>query len=49
MANQKLNILTWNSCGLRNKINELEELATEENIDIILIQETKLNNINPPK
>lgn len=52
MAIQKqrsLNILSCNANGLINKHNELEVLAQQENIDVILVQETKLNNRNPPK
>lgn len=43
-----IKILSWNSNGIYNKINELEVLAVEENIDIIVIQESKLNNRSPP-
>ncbi|KAK9880335.1 hypothetical protein WA026_010220 [Henosepilachna vigintioctopunctata] len=35
--------------GLGNKTNELEHLTQTTDIDIILIQETKLNKTNPPK
>lgn len=49
MTEKPLNILTCNANSIINKINELEVLANEENIDIICIQESKINNKNPPK
>lgn len=37
-----LSVLFWNANSLSNQINELREYVTENNIDVILIQETKL-------
>ncbi|KAK2577593.1 hypothetical protein KPH14_012704, partial [Odynerus spinipes] len=34
---------TWNANGLRNKIQEVEEFLARRKIDILLINETKLN------
>jgi ribonuclease HI/exonuclease III len=39
-----LKILQWNAGGLRHKIHELREKAKDLDLDIILIQETKLND-----
>lgn len=44
-----LKILSWNAQGLQNKHLELEHLINTEQIDIALIQESKLNNKKPPK
>jgi exonuclease III len=38
-----LTILFWNANGLNNKINEFRDFAENSDIDIILIQEAKLN------
>lgn len=37
-----LSVLFWNANSLSNQINELREYVSENNIDVILIQETKL-------
>lgn len=49
MAAQLLNILSWNACSIASKYNELEILANEQEIDIIMIQESRINNKNLPK
>lgn len=51
MANlvNKLKILTWNANGVRHKTNELEHLINEQDIDIVFVQESKLNKISPTK
>ena len=43
MASTKnLKILQWNANGLSNKIDELNVLATDKDVDIVAISETKL-------
>lgn len=49
MPVHQLKVLTWNANSLITKHNELEVLANEEKIDIILVQESKLNKRSPPK
>ena len=40
----KLKISQWNANGLRNKISELKEFFYHNNIDIMIVNETKLNS-----
>src|SRR6476469_246937 len=44
--NKQLKILQINVNGIQNKTAELEQLLTQENIDIPIIQETKQNPTN---
>ena len=41
-SHERLRILQWNADGLSNKILELRQRAVDDDIDIILIQETHL-------
>lgn len=43
MENNNLIIAHWNADGFRNKIQELKDFLTEHTIDIMSINETKLN------
>lgn len=45
---KEIKILTWNCQGIKYKTNELEILVNELDIDIVMIQETKINKQNPP-
>ena len=40
---KNINILTWNANSIKNKINELEFVLNQTNIDIVGICETKIN------
>ena len=42
----KLRILQWNCDGIGNKMIELRKRAIDQNLDVILIQETKLDPTN---
>lgn len=44
-----INIITWNANGIFNKIDELAILSNEIKVEIICIQESRLNNRKPPK
>jgi len=44
IKNPKLKILQLNINGIQNKTMELQKLLTDQNIDIALIQESKLNS-----
>src|SRR6476469_7734799 len=46
LRNKQLKILQINVNGIQNKTVELQQLLTQENIDILTIQETKLNSTN---
>lgn len=46
---KNLKLASWNAQGLSNKIQELEHFISSNKVDLILIQETKLNNNPPPK
>lgn len=41
-SKKKLNLLTWNSRGIRHKTGELELLISEYKIDIVIVTETYL-------
>jgi exonuclease III len=41
-----LKIIHWNCNSIRNKIYEFENFINTENIDIILLNETKINDLN---
>ncbi len=38
-----ITFLQWNCDGLATKVNELEELVQRKSVDIVLMQETKLD------
>src|SRR6476469_8979077 len=44
--NKHLKKYSINVNGIQNKTAKLQQLLTQENIDILAIQETKLNSIN---
>src|SRR6476469_4312252 len=46
LRNKQLKILQINVNGIQNKTVELQQLLTQENIDILTIQEAKLNSTN---
>lgn len=41
---RNLVVMTWNANGLSGRITELKNFLTENNIDVILIQESRLRN-----
>lgn len=41
--------MTWNAQGITKKALELEAFVIKNKIDILLIQESKINNKSPPK
>lgn len=48
-SNCFLSVISWNCNGLYNRLSELQDFVTENNIDIILLQETKLTKTQNPK
>lgn len=44
-----IKLISWNANGIKNKIDELQALVDEKGIDVIFIQESRLNKQNPPK
>jgi len=44
-----LRILYWNSNGIKSKTNELHALMLKTNVDIVLLNETKLKLLNQLK
>lgn len=45
--NKPLQIIYWNANGLRTGRNELETLVNSEDVDVILLNETRLEPGNP--
>jgi len=43
------NILFWNCNGIKHKLNELYTFSKQNNIHVILLQETRINRITPLK
>ena len=44
--NSQFKIMHWNCNSIRNKIHEFENFINTKNIDIILLNETKINDLN---
>lgn len=42
-----IKLISWNANGIKNKIDELQALVDEKGIDVIFIQESRLNKQNP--
>ena len=45
----QLKVLIWNANGIRGKRNELEQFVSHKNVDVILLNETRLDSGTAPK